>query len=75
MTGAVCAGTISDDRSGTEMPIRPPHEYRTEAKMCRLRADASADAKFAAEWRALADHYDRIAEALEIAAKAPAPKS
>jgi hypothetical protein len=43
--------------------------------MCRLRADASADPKFAAEWRALADHYDRIAEALETAAKAPAPKT
>ena len=57
------------------MPIRPPHEYRTEAKMCRLRAEASADPKFAAEWRTLAEHYERIAASLEeAAAKAPAPK-
>jgi hypothetical protein len=56
------------------MPIRPPEEYRTEAKMCRLRAAASADPKFIAEWRALADHYDGIAEALEAAAKALTPK-
>ena len=56
------------------MSIRPPHEHRKEAHLCRLRADASADAKFAAEWRALADHYDGIAEALEAAAKALTPK-
>lgn len=68
------AGTTSDDRSETDMPIRPPQEYRIEAKMCRLRSDASADPKFAAEWRALADHYERIAEALEAAANALTPK-
>jgi len=69
------AGATSDDRSETNMSIRPPHEYRKEAHLCRLRADASAEPKFAAEWRALADHYDGIAAALEAAAKALAAKS
>jgi len=49
--------------------------YRTEAARCRELADHSPVPEMAKRWRALADDYDRLAEALEAQGTIPAQRA